>query len=248
MLSNIDLRLRDIFATNEPFGNVSVVLVGDIGQLPPVFDTPLYTKGGRYLQLTCSSSYSVFDQYALLRLSDGGSTFHDWQLFNTRNYTVMTIEEKNNFKHALRLFPTKSDAATYNHESLKELRHPIARINSKNNCDTTKGANSDEAKWPEQVLFLSKGARVMLRKNIATQYGLVNGSMGTITYIVYEEGLKSPIDMPIAVMVDFDTYTGPKFVEESNLDIIFQCNMSTYSIATNFVLGNHGSQKSRFET
>ncbi|KAI3884072.1 hypothetical protein MKX03_036036 [Papaver bracteatum] len=30
MLANIDLRLRDIFSTSEPFGNVSIVLVGDM--------------------------------------------------------------------------------------------------------------------------------------------------------------------------------------------------------------------------
>ncbi|MCL7036654.1 hypothetical protein MKW94_011518 [Papaver nudicaule] len=47
MLGNIDLRCRDIFATDEPFGNVSIVLVGDIRQLPPVFDSPLYAQGGR---------------------------------------------------------------------------------------------------------------------------------------------------------------------------------------------------------
>ncbi|KAI3899200.1 hypothetical protein MKW92_016430, partial [Papaver armeniacum] len=62
MLANIDLRLRDIFSSSGPFGNVSIVLVGDIRQLPPVFDTPLYDKGGRDLQLTGSLSYSVFEQ------------------------------------------------------------------------------------------------------------------------------------------------------------------------------------------
>ncbi|KAI3913054.1 hypothetical protein MKW92_038756, partial [Papaver armeniacum] len=40
MFANIDLRCRDIFANNEPFGNVFVVLMGDMRQLPPVFDTP----------------------------------------------------------------------------------------------------------------------------------------------------------------------------------------------------------------
>ncbi|KAI3903891.1 hypothetical protein MKW92_023196 [Papaver armeniacum] len=59
MLANIDLRLRDIFASSEPFGNISIVLVGDIRQLPPVFDTPLYAQGGRDLQLTGSLSYCV---------------------------------------------------------------------------------------------------------------------------------------------------------------------------------------------
>lgn len=59
MLANIDLRLRDIFSSSEPFGNVLVVLVGDIRQLPPVFDTPLYAQGGRDLQLTGSLSLTL---------------------------------------------------------------------------------------------------------------------------------------------------------------------------------------------
>ncbi|KAI3973355.1 hypothetical protein MKW92_002223, partial [Papaver armeniacum] len=108
MLESIDLRCRDIFAINEPFGNVSIVLVGDIRQLPPVFDTPLYAQGGRNLQLTGSLSYSVFEhcvrlehvfrqsrdeeslfREALLRLSDGSSTIHDWKLFKTREYMML---------------------------------------------------------------------------------------------------------------------------------------------------------------
>ncbi|KAI3909394.1 hypothetical protein MKW98_007918 [Papaver atlanticum] len=56
MLANIDLRLRDIFSTNEPFGNVSIVLVGDMRQLPLVFDTLLYAEGGGEL----------LDMYSLL--------------------------------------------------------------------------------------------------------------------------------------------------------------------------------------
>ncbi|RZC45255.1 hypothetical protein C5167_038197 [Papaver somniferum] len=52
MLTNINLRLRDIFLTSEPFGNVSIVLVGDMRQLSHVFDMPLYVEGGGELQLT----------------------------------------------------------------------------------------------------------------------------------------------------------------------------------------------------
>ncbi|KAI3895169.1 hypothetical protein MKX03_025561 [Papaver bracteatum] len=213
MFANIDLRCRDIFANNEPFGNISVVLLGDMRQLPPVFDTPLYVQGGKsILQLYGSISYCLFDRClafrdALLRLSDGKSTSTDWELFRTRDYSVLTIEEQNKFKHALRLFPTKSNASKYNHERLKELGNPVAKIISKNNCETAKIANSDEAKGLQEVLL----------KNLSTNHGLVNGSRGVVVDIVYENGEKSPTDMPIAVMVDFDKYMGPKLYPGSNV-------------------------------
>jgi hypothetical protein len=34
----IDMRLREIFAINKPFGGVSVIVVGDLNQLQPVLD------------------------------------------------------------------------------------------------------------------------------------------------------------------------------------------------------------------
>ncbi|KAI3838233.1 hypothetical protein MKX03_025941 [Papaver bracteatum] len=264
MFANIDLRCRDIFANNEPFGNASIVLVGDMRQLPPVFDTPLYVQGGKStLQLYGSISYSLFDSCvrleevfrqsgdeelafrdALLRLSDGKSTLTDWELFSARDYSLLTIEEQNKFKHALRLFPTKSGASRYNHERLKELGNPVARIISKNNCETAKIAKSDKAKGLQEILLLSKGSRVMLRKNLSTKYVLVNGSRGVVVDIVYKNGEKPPTDMPIVVMVDFDKYTVLNYIQ----DQIIRSHMSKNSVSAYFVLGNHGPQKSRIDS
>jgi len=44
MLGLIDMRLRQAFPEkrNEPFGGRSIIMFGDFGQLPPVFDVPMY--------------------------------------------------------------------------------------------------------------------------------------------------------------------------------------------------------------
>ncbi|KAL2491750.1 ATP-dependent DNA helicase [Abeliophyllum distichum] len=62
MLANIDLRCRDIFATNESFGRVFIILVGDMRQLPLIFDSLLYSNKGSYIQQSGTLAYSVFDK------------------------------------------------------------------------------------------------------------------------------------------------------------------------------------------
>ena len=52
----------------------------------------------------------------------------------------------------------------------------------------------------------------MLTANLWTEAGLVNGAMGTIKAICYQNG-KAPPDLPISVTVKFDTYTGPTLVD-----------------------------------
>ena len=51
----------------------------------------------------------------------------------------------------------------------------------------------------------------MLTDNIWVENGLVNGSMGTVKDIVWNEGQGSIKDMPTAIMVEVDDYDGPKF-------------------------------------
>ena len=48
LLIRIDSRLRQAFPENAtiPFGGRSIILVGDLGQLPPVMDNPVYASKG----------------------------------------------------------------------------------------------------------------------------------------------------------------------------------------------------------
>lgn len=45
----------------------------------------------------------------------------------------------------------------------------------------------------------------MLRRNLATQFNLVNGAIGVVTDIIIEPGQ----DMPVIIMVHFENYNGP---------------------------------------
>ncbi|KAI3895203.1 hypothetical protein MKX03_009388 [Papaver bracteatum] len=187
MLGNIDLRCRDIFATDEP--------------LPPLFDSPLYAQGGRDrdLELTCYAAYSEFDhcvhlkevfrqsgiaeqqfREALLSLSDGKYTIEDWELFKSREYLKLTGEEKYNFKNAIHLFPIKDAAASYNYKQLEKLGYPVAHVVSSNNHQIAEHASTDDAKGLHKIVLLFKESRVMLKKNICTKFCLVNGSTGTV--------------------------------------------------------------------
>ena len=60
----------------------------------------------------------------------------------------------------------------------------------------------------QPVLYIAKGARVMLSANLWVDMGLVNGTMGTVQEIYYHEGVTPP-DLPVAVTMLLDKYSGP---------------------------------------
>ena len=53
------------------------------------------------------------------------------------------------------------------------------------------------------VIYLAKGARVMLTMNIWTKVGLCNGAPGTVLDFVHADG-QTPSALRICVLVQFD--------------------------------------------
>jgi len=144
----------------------------------------------------------------LLRLRDGDSTLDDWKVFATRFANTPTVSSAE-FLDATCILPRKSDVAEFNLNKLKSLNCPVARIDAIHTGGSeARKADTNTAKGLENKLLLARGARVMLRANLWTEAGLVNGSMGTVQEILFEAS-QSPLSLPIAILIEFGDYSGP---------------------------------------
>ncbi|XP_028394505.1 ATP-dependent DNA helicase PIF1-like [Dendronephthya gigantea] len=231
-------------------GGKSMILCGDPGQLPPVADKPLYhavptNSIGEQGYVT----YQMFDNVVkldvnqrvqgndpeqtqfrelLLRLRKGESTVDDWKLLLTRQ--PLKISNLSEFNDATRLFYSNEEVANFNYENLVKLQKPIAQINARHSSATARKIPADEFSGLQPVLYLAKGAKIMLTMNLWPTVGLCNGATGTVEYFIYENNHHPP-DLPIAVVVKFDNYRGPSLCQTlSNYVPICPINVTTQSL------------------
>ena len=152
----------------------------------------------------------------LLRLCKGESTVDDWKLLLTRQSSNVT--NLCDFENSTRLFYSNEQVANFNHEQLTKLEHLIAHINARHSSELAKKISSDDMSGLEPVVFLAKGARVMLTISLWSGVGLCNGATGTVVDIIYQNNHQPP-DLHIAVVVEFENYRGPVFNENQPLCI-----------------------------
>ena len=231
MLSSLDNRLRAGTGNQDiPFGGMSVILMGDFGQLPPVGDKPMYVKGnGSVVSDHGHSLYLMFDSVIILeqvmrqagedtetitfrgllmRMRNGKVTEEDWKLLLQHSTTNVPMDQ---FTDAIRLYFDKKSVAEYNYEKLLQIGQPVAKIQAKHSGHGASAATSDDAGGLEAVLFLSRKAEVMLTCNLWAEVGLCNGSFGTIEQFWFAENMGPP-NLPVAVLVHFHRYSGPAFL------------------------------------
>lgn len=143
----------------------------------------------------------------LLRLRDAKVTVADWQLLMTQ--TTSQIQDLSSFTNALHLCPTVEAVVEHNMTRLHASGKPIATIKAVHTGPNASKAAADDAGGLEAVICLTQSSRVMLISNLWIDVGLVNGAIGTVAAICYCSG--GPPDLPVAIMVHFDNYSGPTF-------------------------------------
>ena len=240
MLNMIHLRLTEIKACKDLFGGISLILMGDFAQLPPVKDQPLFYNisegvsndyqlhGMAHFQKYFEECETIiFDEImrqkgedqkrfkeCLNNLADGSFDRSDWEYLKQRDLMSsgnFSNEEKKDFlRNSTMLCSTNKAAIQFNLQRIKQLGTPIAQVNSDNNCSEALNSGFNKSGLSKQTL-LAKGCEVLITSNLWKETGLTNGARGVVKYIIYEEGTKPPM-LPAMVILEVEQYTGPAFL------------------------------------
>jgi hypothetical protein len=265
-LGRIDSRLRQAFPQRslEFFGGVSVLLVGDFFQLPPVRQKPLYSTastGLSSLERRGQVAYRLFDRtvflttvqrqtgddqarfrQALQELREVKLSIPSWDLLSSRVQAKLTQSEVDRFKAAMRVYSTKARVNEYNYEHMVHLNAPAIQVEAKNQGKGAGQAASDNAGNLSNKFAVARGARVMLTTNLWQPAGLVNGAQGTIYDVAWNEGANPWQDPPDVIMVDLDNYDGPPYLTTDEGRKI----VPILPVTRDFLVGNETCSRTQF--
>ena len=206
----INLRLCEVFNTDEPFGGRHIIVAGDLLQLRPpqgnwIFEKPNCFKAEldlwrlfEFAELTINVRQGEVDPLGRIcsRLRVAQLTHDDIhalseRLLDTKNLAM----DPSTFSNCTWVFNTLRDVAMYNSRKTAELREHLGSIGQK--MFTIKArdfkAGTRDPCPPELIpkkanmcggldttTHLGVGSRVMLRYNIDVSKGLVNGACGEV--------------------------------------------------------------------
>ncbi|XP_068751282.1 ATP-dependent DNA helicase PIF1-like [Montipora capricornis] len=220
---HIHQRLKDIFcsSSSELFAGISVVVVGDFYQLPPIREKPIFEnfKNNSYnlyhpwlvfrmVELT-EIMRQKDDQHfirLLNRLRTGSQTEQDINCINSRSISPLAENYPSNTLH---IWAENDPVNEHNNKQLEQLSTPLFVLratdqyppNATNqNINTILSRGRSETGGLDFEVKIKEGARVMLTTNINIADRLINGQMGTVVKV---DGNKVT-QKPNVIYVKFD--------------------------------------------
>ena len=204
MLYQIDQRLKEIMVSQENFGGIAVILLGNLLQLQPVkgryiFEEPASDQWrfGHQLQslwemfvpikLTYNHRQAGEHRFAelLKRIARGIKTEPDLELLRTR---VVSKDDPRIPEDTLYVFPRRKEVKEMNEHKLNLLEEDLVVLKATNILCTKRHFEPyvDEVDGKVRntpltnVLYLKKRAKIILIHNIDLSDGLVNGTEGIV--------------------------------------------------------------------
>ena len=186
------------------FGGLSVILVGDPMQLPPVGAAPMWsdrpgTAGhsveGRAAWLGLNAAVELTEvmrqmgdaqaafRRALIAVAEGRAMQEHFDLFRTRMRSQVPETDQATFTDAVHLFPTNKEADDWNWERLNLLGTEIALVVASHTVSGYTNVSAERFRNLAPNLYLAVGARIFINNNVWTSAGLANGAAGEIVHM-----------------------------------------------------------------
>ncbi|XP_071581581.1 uncharacterized protein [Temnothorax nylanderi] len=219
MFSRIDTRLRQIMGRDRSFGGVSVLMVGDLYQLPPVMDTSIYLPP-KSCMLSVFSENVLWSEFELFELTEIMRQKEDKNFIEALNNLARGTMSENNIDlirsretteddipiDAVRLYADNRSVDIYNKLKIdlkdgiayefKAIDSILGKVNSKTRnklLTSLKNKKRTECSGLDFKITLKIGINYMITNNVDVADGLVNGACGILKYITFKPGTVEPV-------------------------------------------------------
>ena len=209
LLLYIHQRLLDIFGYSgnsmKPFAGITIIVVGDLYQLPPVLQRPVFAD-------YYDEMYNIFHLWRVFKMCEltevmrqrgdntlidllnnirvGNLTTRDEEILKSR---FISKENENYPNEALHIFAENEPARRHNFLMIEKLNQPIVTIQAIDQVpkgvpnhvyDRILNLSQSQTNGLSFQLNIKVGARVMLTSNLDIADKLINGQIGTIIHIL----------------------------------------------------------------
>ncbi|XP_076858467.1 uncharacterized protein LOC143512266 isoform X2 [Brachyhypopomus gauderio] len=222
LFAYINWRLQQIRGNNKPFGNVSIMAVGDFQQLPPLGkakslcvyeDHVLDFWRDHFKMVTLTEIMRQKDDLAYAELLNRlrVKRKHDALSAADRSMLEQVIKSPDDCpSDALHIFATNKEVDDYNSAVISSRFQNITNIDAEDYKKDPRTGQMQKQGVPFKgekgdlvdTLQLATDARVMLTRNIDVEDGLVNGSFGKVVKIVAHIRKDVPVVHMIGLKLD----------------------------------------------
>lgn len=172
LMDSVNMRLQQIFQNNKLYGDMFVLLVGDLYQIDPVQQKPIYPNSPLWRCCNFYELTKIMRQQdekfinALNNFRDSELTQEDIDLLKSRE-----VQDINQVPDSvIHLFYLNKAVDKFN----------TFKLNKSNEEEVIVNAIDDSEKWEPANLAAKIGIRYMITKNMDVADGLANGTTGIV--------------------------------------------------------------------
>ena len=238
-LLHIHQRLKEIFGSScsKIFAGISIIAVGDLHQLPPIQQKPIFCKySNDVYNLTHPwHEFKMIELVEIMRQKDDQPFIELLNRFRVAQHTEadirsiqsreVSVNDRNDYPlNELHVWAENKPVMDYNNQRLQEILMPLHVLKAVDQYPKNVSIHEIERVLSKGRSYtggldlevnIKEGARVMLTNNVDISDRLINGQLGTVVRIFVNE----VTEKPTIAYIKFDDEDAGNLVIDKSADI-----------------------------